>query len=119
MLTAIEHVQLVMPEGQEEKAQGFYVGVLGLCEVPKPENLAQRGGCWFESETVKIHLGVMQDFRPATKAHPAFLVSNLRALRARCEAAGVACVDDQPLEGFTRFYVFDPFGNRIELMERL
>lgn len=117
MLTAIEHVQLAMPEGRETEARNFYAGVLELAEVSKPENLAQRGGCWFGNQTVKVHLGVMQDFRPATKAHPAFLVSDLSALRTRCEAAGIDCVDDQPLEGFSRFYVFDPFGNRIEFME--
>ena len=104
MLTAIEHIQLAMPEGREIEARNFYVGVLELSEVSKPENLAQRGGCWFENQTVKVHLGVMRDFRPATKAHPAFLVSDLRALQARCAAAGVDCIDDQPLEGFSRFY---------------
>ena len=119
MLRAIDHVQLAMPKGQEWEAQSFYAGVLGLSEVTKPENLAKRGGCWFENETVKVHLGVMPDFRPATKAHPAFIVDDLNALRARCEAADITCIDDQPLEGFARFYVFDPFGNRIELMEYL
>lgn len=119
MLTAIEHVQLAMPVGREAEARDFYAGVLGLSEVKKPENLAKRGGCWFKHETVKIHLGMMQEFRPATKAHPAFLVDDLNTLRARCDAAGVDCVDDEPLEGFTRFYAFDPFGNRIEFMERL
>lgn len=119
MLKAIEHVQLAMPEGKEEEARRFYAGVLGLAEVPKPANLAKRGGCWFQNETVKVHLGVMQDFRPAPKAHPAFLVDDLSTLRTRCDAAGVACIEDQPLEGFARFYILDPFGNRIELMERL
>lgn len=119
MLRTIDHVQLAMPEGQEMEARRFYADVLGLTEVAKPDNLAKRGGCWFENETVKVHLGVMQDFRPATKAHPAFLVDDLNALRARCDAADATCIDDQPLEGFARFYVLDPFGNRIELMERV
>lgn len=119
MLKMIEHVQLAMPTGKEEIARQFYTGILGLAEVPKPENLARRGGCWFSNGSVKVHLGIMDDFRPATKAHPAFIVENLDALRARLEAANVTCTDDEPLEGFARTYIFDPFGNRIELMERL
>ncbi|MEP1765482.1 MAG: VOC family protein [Sulfitobacter sp.] len=119
MLSAIHHVQLAMPQGQEAQARDFYSGVLGLCEVAKPERLTKRGGCWFESGPVKVHLGVMPDFRPATKAHPAFLVEDLNALRARCEAAQLRCIDDQNLAGIARFYVFDPFGNRIELMQPL
>ncbi|MEM6943949.1 MAG: VOC family protein [Pseudomonadota bacterium] len=117
MLTAIHHVQLAMPEGREQAALDFYVGVLGLTQVPKPARLAARGGCWFECGSVNVHLGVMKDFTPATKAHPAFLVRDLAAMRARCADAGVLCAEAEPLEGFARFYVFDPFGNRIELME--
>jgi catechol 2,3-dioxygenase-like lactoylglutathione lyase family enzyme len=113
----IEHVQLAMPPGAEEQAVGFYDGLLGITEVPKPPHLAVRGGCWFEQGALKVHLGVEQDFRPARKAHPALLVSDLGALVGRLRAAGVEIVDDEPLEGYDRVYVSDPFGNRIELME--
>ena len=68
---AIDHVQLAMPAGEEETARRFYRDLLGMAEIPKPPELAKRGGCWFESGTVQIHLGVEQDFRPAQKAHPA------------------------------------------------
>lgn len=114
---AIDHVQLAMPAGAEHVARGFYGALLGLPEQPKPPHLAARGGCWFESATVKVHLGVEADFRPARKAHPALLVTDLDGLVATLEAAGVAIVDDEPLEGFHRVYASDPFGNRLELME--
>jgi len=114
---AIEHVQLAMPPNGEESARSFYVGVLGLTEKLKPPRLAERGGVWFEQEGLKIHLGVESDFRPAKKAHPALLVSGLDELIRRCEQAGAPVVRDEPLEGFCRAYVYDPFGNRIELME--
>ena len=114
---AIDHVQLAMPAGGEPAARGFYSGVLGLPEVPKPAHLAKRGGCWFESADVKIHLGVEVDFRPAHKAHPALLVSALAELLERCRRAGCAVVADEPLEGRARAYVSDPFGNRIELID--
>jgi catechol 2,3-dioxygenase-like lactoylglutathione lyase family enzyme len=113
----IEHVQLAMPAGEEDTARRFYAQALGMTEVPKPEELAKRGGCWFEDGDVRVHLGVQNDFLPATKAHPAFVVDDLQTLRTRLRDAGFPCEDDKPLEGFHRTYVYDPFGNRIELME--
>ncbi|MBJ7595226.1 MAG: VOC family protein [Candidatus Dormibacteraeota bacterium] len=114
---AIEHVQLAMPAGAEDRAASFYEGLLGIPRVAKPEHLATRGGCWFEAGPLRIHLGVEADFRPARKAHPALLVDGLGALVDRLAAAGIAVNTDEPLEGFERVYVDDPFGNRIELME--
>ena len=115
-ILAVEHVQLAMPPGGEGDARAFYAGLLGIPEVPKPPELAKRGGVWFEAGALKIHLGVETDFRPARKAHPALLVRDLRALVERLVAAGVEVRDD-PLEGYHRVYVADPFGNRIELLE--
>jgi catechol 2,3-dioxygenase-like lactoylglutathione lyase family enzyme len=116
-ITALDHVQLAMPAGREAAARAFYEGVLGVPEVQKPPILAKRGGCWFERDAVKIHLGVEADFRPARKAHPALLVEDLEALKASLEAAGFLPRSDEPLTGYDRVYVDDPFGNRIELLE--
>ncbi|HEY2678289.1 MAG TPA: VOC family protein [Steroidobacteraceae bacterium] len=116
-ITRIEHVQLAMPAGGEDRARAFYRDALGIAETPKPANLAKRGGCWFERDDLKIHLGVEADFRPARKAHVALLVSNLAALKERLRTAGYALKEDELLEGYHRVYVDDPFGNRIELME--
>ncbi len=113
----IDHVQLAMPAGHERDAAAFYDGLLGISEVPKPAHLAVRGGCWFERGDLKVHLGVDADFRPARKAHPALLVDDLAGLVVRLRDAGVAVSDDEPLEGYDRVYVDDPFGNRIELLE--
>jgi len=118
-LLGIDHIQLAMPEGQEEAARRFYGGLLGLGEVEKPDNLKARGGCWFEKGGIKVHLGVEKDFRPARKAHPAFLVADLPGLVARLERAGVATRQDEPLSGYIRAYIDDPFGNRIELTEKI
>lgn len=114
---AIDHVQLAMPIGGEDAARAFYAGILGLPEKPKPAHLVKRGGCWFETRTVKIHLGIEPDFRPAKKAHPALLVTDLPTLVAKLIDAGTEVVDDGPLEGFDRVYAYDPFGNRVELLE--
>src|ERR1700688_1991714 len=112
----LDHVQLAMPPGGEDRAREFYQGVLGIPEVPKPADMAKRGGCWFERGELKVHLGVEQEFRPARKAHPGFLVSDLSALVARIRAAGCLLTDDQSLPDYYRVFVEDPFGNRIELM---
>jgi len=116
-ITALDHVQLAIPAGKEEEARAFYGKVLGIPEIAKPVNLAKRGGCWFERGDLKIHLGVETHFRPARKAHPAFLVEDLAMLRVAIESAGYIVKIDEPLEGYERIYVDDPFGNRIELME--
>jgi catechol 2,3-dioxygenase-like lactoylglutathione lyase family enzyme len=118
-IKGLDHVQLAMPAGKEAEARAFYGGILGIPQIPKPVNLAKRGGCWFERGALKIHLGVEADFRPARKAHPAFLVEDLATLRSKIEYAGYAVKTDEPLEGYERIYVDDPFGNRIELMEAI
>mgnify|MGYP001609747158 CR=1 FL=1 len=116
-IRALDHIQLAMPKGGEAAARAFYDGLLGIPEVPKPENLRARGGCWFEAGALKVHLGVDPEFTPAQKAHPAFIVDGLSALVSRLSNAGYSVVADQPLAGYERRYVSDPFGNRIELME--
>jgi catechol 2,3-dioxygenase-like lactoylglutathione lyase family enzyme len=116
-VTRLDHVQLAMPPGGEHEAIGFYQDRLGIAHVAKPAHLAVRGGCWFENDAVKIHLGVEQDFRPARKAHPALIVSGIRELVNELQDGGVPVRQDEPLEGYDRVYIDDPFGNRIELME--
>jgi len=118
-IKGIDHIQLAMPPGRESEARAFYQGVLGIPEVQKPPNLANRGGCWFVEDALKIHLGVENDFRAARKAHPALLVDDLAAFKTALKVAGYSFDTDEPLEGFDRIYVSDPFGNRIELMEPL
>ena len=112
--TAIHHVQLAMPRGEEEKGRAFYHDLLGLTEIPKTLN--ERGGLWFQIGALELHLGIEEDFRPAKKAHPGLLVDDLTALVSRLEAAGYATKPDNLLAGYDRAYVHDPFGNRIELL---
>jgi catechol 2,3-dioxygenase-like lactoylglutathione lyase family enzyme len=113
----IDHVQLAMPAGREQDARAFYQDLLGIPEVAKPPQLAARGGCWFAAGELKVHLGVEKDFAPARKAHPAFIVDDLRGLMSTLKQAGYTLVEDAPLEGYDRIFVNDPFGNRIELMQ--
>lgn len=115
-ITQIDHVQLAMPPGGEDAARGFYRNLLGFSEEAKPAELAARGGCWFRSGTVRVHLGVETDFRAACKAHPALRVEGFEHLVTGLRAAGCAVREDGDFEGAARVYVDDPFGNRIELI---
>jgi catechol 2,3-dioxygenase-like lactoylglutathione lyase family enzyme len=112
----IDHVQLAIPKGGEAAARRFYGELLGFAEVAKPPALDVRGGCWFESGEVKIHLGVEDDFRPARKAHPALRCRDYATLIARLSAAGIEVRGAADVPGVTRCHVDDPFGNRIELI---
>jgi catechol 2,3-dioxygenase-like lactoylglutathione lyase family enzyme len=114
---ALDHLQLAMPRGRETEARAFYGDILGLKELTKPPNLAVRGGVWFALGSQQLHLGVEQDFRPAKKAHPAFLANDLEDLRGRLQSKGFAPYEDEPLVGYDRFYVADPFGNRLEFLQ--
>ena len=119
-IVGIDHVQLAMPEGGEARAREFYSGLLGCAKIAKPPALATRGGAWFQTGDKQLHLGVEADHRPARKAHPALLVEDLDGLLAHLRAAGCELDESQPaLDGYKRAHVFDPFGNRIELMEKL
>ena len=117
MLLGVHHVQLAMPAAGEESARRFYGDVLGLEEVPKPQHLRARGGCWFRGTAVELHLGVEEPFRPARKAHTAFTVADLDQARARLQSAGHPIVEDTQLDAHRRFYTADPFGNRLEFIE--
>ena len=130
-IVGLDHVQIAIPADGEAAARAFYGGLLGLTEVPKPTPLATRGGCWFvgtdsavstgsgagSGAGVAIHLGVEADFRPAWKSHVALLVDDLTSLRAALEGAGVTIADDAAEIGVRRFHAFDPFGNRLELVD--
>ena len=113
---SIDHVQLAMPAGQEAVARRFFCDVLGLSEIPKPIELAKRGGCWFQGGGVQLHLGVEADFRPARKAHPAFRCRNYDALISRLATNGVSAQPADDIPGVRRCHISDPFGNRIELV---
>lgn len=113
----LDHVQIAIPRGGEDVARKFYIDFLGFEEIPKPAELVVRGGAWFRSGTITLHLGIEDAFTPATKAHPAFRCDGYAALLEQCRAHGIAVVPDPlPFEGRPHCYVADPFGNRLELI---
>jgi catechol 2,3-dioxygenase-like lactoylglutathione lyase family enzyme len=117
-ILSLDHVQVAIPTGGEERACAFYSGILGFSEVAKPAALAGRNSIWFTAGAVNLHLGIVAEFHPAKRAHPALVVQGLDEILASCERAGLPTKPDAPFNGFRRVHVFDPFGNRLELMER-
>jgi hypothetical protein len=117
MIVALDHVQLAAPPGSEDLLCSYYVGVLGMTEIPKPPLLAAKGGCWFQIGPVQIHAGIEDPFVPAKKAHPALRVSGIHGYAEHIAALGAAVTWDYDLPGHNRFYSYDPVGNRIEFLE--
>ena len=117
-VTDIDHLQIAAPRGCEADARRFFGELLGLEEIEKPEPLRSRGGCWFRVGSRQLHIGVEEGFRPALKAHPAFEVVDVDTLFATLSRAGIPCFRDEFRHGRKRFYANDPWGNRLEFIER-
>lgn len=113
---ALHHVQLAIPPGSEDECRRFYVGVLGMTGVKKPAPMVSTGGLWVRAGSVELHLGVERDFRPARKAHPGILVSDVDGLARRLETRGIEVAWDERFPGYRRFYVHDNLGNRLEFL---
>jgi catechol 2,3-dioxygenase-like lactoylglutathione lyase family enzyme len=114
----LDHVQIAIPAGGETRARDFYSGILGFTEIDKPAAMAGRNSIWFIAGPVNLHLGIEPDFHPAKCAHPAFIVDSLDEIVAACERANLATRPDTSFNGYRRVHVFDPFGNRLELMQQ-
>ncbi|MGI0131042.1 MAG: VOC family protein [Thermoplasmata archaeon] len=112
----VHHVQIAAPPGSEPRARAFFVDVLGMTEIPKPSNPARRGGIWLDFGETQLHIGVDRRFRPSERAHPAFEVDDLEAVRDRLRGRGIETWEDEPFPGRRRFYARDPFGNRLEFL---
>ncbi|MDS9471910.1 VOC family protein [Sporosarcina pasteurii] len=116
-LTGIDHIQIASPPDSEDTARKFYGELLSMEEISKPPNLQGRGGCWFICGSQEVHIGIQKDFVAAKKAHPGFTVHALEELKLRLAEAGYAIHEEAPIDGRSRFFTNDPFGNRIEFLE--
>jgi len=120
MIVRIHHAQISVPRGAEPQARRFYCELLGLPEVAKPAALEGRGGFWLQVGDAQIHVGVEDGVeRSATRAHVAYEVTNLPSWRRRLEQHGIKISDGIPIPGYDRFEIRDPFGNRVEFLQRL
>ena len=119
MILGIHHAQITIPKGAEDEARAFYCGVLGLSELPKPDALAGRGGFWLEVGERQVHVGIEDNAeRQNTKAHVAYLVNDLEHWRSKLAAGDIKLIDGIPIPGCKRFEFRDPFGNRVEFLQK-
>lgn len=120
IILRVQHAQITIPKGAEADAKKFYCDFLGLKETPKPESLQERGGFWLEIAAFQIHVGTEDGFdRTKTKAHVAYEVENLNARREKLESNDVKILEGVPIPHYSRFEFRDPFGNRVEFLERI
>lgn len=117
-ITGIDHVQIAVPRSLEGPCVSFYKDVLGLTQIPKPPELAGRGGAWFQVGALQLHVGVEDQDSPASKRHVCFLTDNLQSARQAAEKIGLPVEDGAAAEGLSRFFLRDPAGNRIEIASR-
>lgn len=119
MILSVHHAQITIPVGQEDQARLFYCGVLGLTEIEKPEALKGRGGFWLDVDGFQVHVGV-EDIpgRKPSKAHVAYLVSDLDSWRQKLIEHNIEILDGIPIPNYRRFEFRDPFGNRVEFLEQ-
>jgi catechol 2,3-dioxygenase-like lactoylglutathione lyase family enzyme len=116
----IHHVNVTVPKSLEDAAKHFYGVVMGLEEVSKPESSRGRGGAWYQLGPLQLHLSIESELGDdcISKRHVCYTVINLADAEERFRNAGVEIVpDDQPTPGWSRFYVRDPGGNRLEIAQ--
>lgn len=119
IISGIHHVQIGIPKGKEHEAEAFYCGILGLKPIQKPDNLLGRGGLWLQAGDREVHLGIEDGVdRSKTRAHIAYEVEDVTALKEMLKTHGMEPVDSIPIPGYERFETRDPFGNRLEFIQR-
>lgn len=114
----LDHIQVCIPPGEEDNARDFYTEILGLNEIEKPDSLKPNGGLWYEAGDIELHIGV-EETDCKSKRHPAFEVENLKQAREYLFHKGVEIKTETEIPGVERFSFFDPFGNRIEFLEKV
>jgi len=114
----LDHTTIPMPPGEEAKVRAFYGDLLRFPEAPKPPTLIIHGGVWYQfADGTQLHLQVQSPFDPMDPPHPAFRIQNLEVLADILIDKGYKVEWDEALLPRRRFYTFDPFGNRLEMME--
>jgi catechol 2,3-dioxygenase-like lactoylglutathione lyase family enzyme len=120
VIVSLHHAQITIPRGADDECRRFYCDLLGLREVEKPASLQERGGFWLQIGEMQVHVGVEDNVdRQATKAHVAYEVTDLQSWRNRLEQEGIHVLDGIPIPGYDRFEFRDPFGNRVEFLQRI
>jgi catechol 2,3-dioxygenase-like lactoylglutathione lyase family enzyme len=113
----LDHIQICIPKGKENEAKHFYSNIIGLMEISKPETLIGNGGLWYQLADIQLHIGTENETNKS-KRHPAFEVRSLEEARTHLLRHGVPLCEEIQIPGQKRLSFFDPFNNRIELLEK-
>ncbi|MFY3791886.1 VOC family protein [Ureibacillus sp. MALMAid1270] len=120
MIKGVHHVQITIQKGTEDAGKQFYCGVLGLPEIEKPESLKGRGGFWLKVGDRDVHIGTEDGFdRLTTKSHIAYEVEDIGYWRNRLAEENIKILEGILIPGYDRFEFRDPFGNRVEMIQRI
>jgi catechol 2,3-dioxygenase-like lactoylglutathione lyase family enzyme len=120
MIVGYNHTQITVPSGHADQVRKFYGGTLGLTEIPVAPALLGRGLIWFKVGDRELHVGEEDGVnRLATRAHLAYEVDDIAKLRGILKSEGFELIEQPKIEGYDRFHIRDPFGNRVEFMARL
>jgi catechol 2,3-dioxygenase-like lactoylglutathione lyase family enzyme len=120
MVTQLHHVNVTVPAELEAATKEFYGNALGLEQVPKPA-AARQSGAWYQIGATQLHLSVEDEaIGPLSSRHICFAVSDLGAAEKGFREAGVKIIPDpRPMPGTPRFYVRDPGGNQLEIVQQV
>jgi catechol 2,3-dioxygenase-like lactoylglutathione lyase family enzyme len=117
MVIAFHHVNVTIPPALEAATKEFYGSVLGLEQLPKPRT-SRQSGAWYQIGAIQLHLSVADGRRAENSGHVCFTVDDLDSAEKRFHAAGVEIIPDpRPAPGSRRFYVRDPGGNQLEIVQ--
>jgi catechol 2,3-dioxygenase-like lactoylglutathione lyase family enzyme len=111
----IDHIHIAVPPEKLEDAKKFYIDVIGLELIDRPNHLFTTAGYWFNIGDVQLHVGV-EPKMPVSTRHTAFEVGDVNAAREYL-AGKVQLLEEPVIPGRSRFAFLDPFGNRIELLQ--
>ena len=115
-ILGLHHAAITIPAASETDARSFYLEVLALPELPKPDALRPNGGFWCQLGAQQLHVSLGNAPDPSEKAHLAYVVTDLNHWRQKLEAAGIQIKASVQLPGMARFECRDPFGNRMEFL---
>ncbi len=113
----LDHVQICIPIGKENEARAFYTNIIGLKEIPKPKELLGRGGLWYDVADIQLHIGTENEIN-TSKRHPAFEITDIKSAKEHLKKNNVTIQEEIQIPGQQRFSFIDPFGNRVELLQK-
>jgi catechol 2,3-dioxygenase-like lactoylglutathione lyase family enzyme len=116
----LQHTSVPMPPGGQASARAFYGDALAMTEIAVPSTLDRNALVWFAAgdDGHEVHVFTEERLGPNSSGqHLCLQVDDIDAYRARFAEHGVDVQETTPIHNRPRFFVRDPFGNLIELVQ--